>query len=99
MAEQLAVGVGPDRIDVAYERRGNPSDPPALLVMGIAAQLVQWPDGFCDALVERGLQVVRFDNSGAGLRTLARSAPELLARGRRPAAEVVHRGGWGNRHS
>ncbi|HLL54314.1 MAG TPA: alpha/beta fold hydrolase [Myxococcaceae bacterium] len=64
--EQLARGVGPGRIDIAYECRGDPTHPPVLLIMGLAAQLVHWPEGFVDALVARGLFVVSFDNRDSG---------------------------------
>lgn len=74
--EQLARGVGPARIDLAYERRGDPADPPVLLVMGIAAQLVHWPTGFLDALMRRGLQVLRFDNRDSGRSTHLVDAPQ-----------------------
>lgn len=74
--EQFAAGIGPDRIDVAYERRGDPDAPPVLLLMGIAAQLVHWPDGLCDALVGRGLQIIRMDNRDAGRSTHMVGAPE-----------------------
>jgi pimeloyl-ACP methyl ester carboxylesterase len=37
-----------------------------LLIMGVGAQLVAWPDGLCTALVERGLHVIRFDNRDVG---------------------------------
>jgi len=73
--EQLARGVGPSRIDIAYEQRGNPAHPTVLLVMGIAAQLVNWPLGFLEALVERELHVVRFDNRDSGRSTHLREAP------------------------
>ncbi|MFO0744298.1 MAG: alpha/beta hydrolase [Myxococcota bacterium] len=66
MSETIAQGVGPAGMRVAYERMGDPDAPMVLLVMGIAAQLVHWPDGFCAALVARGLQVVRFDNRDSG---------------------------------
>lgn len=67
--EQIATNVGPEHIDIAYERRGHPADPLVLLIMGVAAQLVHWPDGFLDALLARGLQIVRFDNRDAGRST------------------------------
>jgi pimeloyl-ACP methyl ester carboxylesterase len=75
MEEHIAVEVGPDRIDIAYERRGEPSDPAILLVMGVAAQLLNWPEGFCDALVEQGLQNIRFDNRDSGRSTHMVDAP------------------------
>jgi len=40
-----------------------------LLIMGVAAQSIHWPDTFFRALAERGLQVIRFDNRDAGLST------------------------------
>jgi pimeloyl-ACP methyl ester carboxylesterase len=73
--EQIATHVGPSGIEIAYERRGNPTDPVVLLIMGGAAQLVQWPDGFLAALLRRGLQVIRFDNRDAGRSTHFHDAP------------------------
>jgi pimeloyl-ACP methyl ester carboxylesterase len=73
--EQIARGVGPARIDIAYEQRGNPAHPTVLLVMGIAAQMVHWPAGFLDALVRRDLHVVRFDNRDSGHSTHMQAAP------------------------
>lgn len=43
--------------------------PPFLLVMGLGAQMLLWPDGFCEQLAARGHRVVRFDNRDAGLST------------------------------
>jgi pimeloyl-ACP methyl ester carboxylesterase len=74
--EQTVTNVGPSRITIAYERRGNPTDPVVLLIMGGAAQLVNWPEGFLDALLRRGLQVIRFDNRDAGRSTHFHEAPK-----------------------
>ena len=75
MNERIAPGVGPAQIDIAYERRGDPDDPKVLLIMGIAAQMVNWPEGFLDSLVARGLEVIRFDNRDSGRSTHLNSAP------------------------
>jgi pimeloyl-ACP methyl ester carboxylesterase len=75
LIEQIANGVGRSHIDIAYERRGDSAQPTALLVMGIAAQLVNWPLGFLDALVKRGMNIVRFDNRDSGHSTHMRDAP------------------------
>ncbi|MFE6857059.1 alpha/beta fold hydrolase [Nocardia sp. NPDC057668] len=75
MAEELAVGVGPSKIDMAYERFGDPGDPPVLLIMGGGAQMINWPEGFCDELVARGLHVIRFDNRDVGRSTHFTAAP------------------------
>jgi len=73
--EQLAKNVGPSHLDIAYERHGNPADPPVLLVMGLALQLIHWAEGFIDALVRRRLHVIRFDNRDAGRSTHIHDAP------------------------
>jgi len=75
MTIEMAANVGPARLDIAYERLGDPQAPPVLLIMGLGAQLVGWPDGFVDALVARGLHVIRFDNRDAGESTHIADAP------------------------
>ena len=40
-----------------------------LLVMGVGAQMIYWPEPFCQRLAERGYRVVRFDNRDIGLST------------------------------
>jgi pimeloyl-ACP methyl ester carboxylesterase len=79
MTIETASNVGPARIDIAYERLGDPHAPPVLLIMGIGAQLIGWPDGFCDELVGRNLQLVRFDNRDAGHSTHLTGAPNFAA--------------------
>jgi pimeloyl-ACP methyl ester carboxylesterase len=66
MTIERATNVGPAHLEVAYERRGDPHAPPVLLIMGLGAQLIGWPDGLCDELVARGLHLIRFDNRDAG---------------------------------
>jgi len=75
IVDEKASKVGPARIDIAYQRLGNSDAPVVLLVMGIAAQSIAWPDAFCHALVDRGLQVIRFDNRDVGLSTHLTDAP------------------------
>ena len=62
-------------IELAYERFGDPADPPLLLVMGLATQMLGWPDEFCEGVAARGLSVVRFDNRDIGLSTHLHGAP------------------------
>lgn len=76
MGEETAVGVGPSGIDVAYERFGDAADPPVLLVMGGGAQMINWPEGLCAELADRGLYVIRFDNRDAGRSTHFSDLPE-----------------------
>ncbi|WNG37829.1 alpha/beta hydrolase [Archangium violaceum] len=73
--EQIAKDVGPAHLDIAWEQLGDPKHPTVLLVMGLAAQLVNWPLGFLRALVARELHVVRFDNRDSGHSTHMRDAP------------------------
>jgi pimeloyl-ACP methyl ester carboxylesterase len=73
--EQIATHVGPAGLEIAYERRGSPADPAVLLIMGLAAQMVNWPEGFLDVLVGRGLQLIRFDNRDSGRSTHVDGAP------------------------
>ena len=58
---------GPIRL--AYQRYGNTGDPTLVLIMGLNAQMIAWPDDFCRRLARRGLRVIRFDNRDVGLST------------------------------
>ena len=73
--DEMASQVGPAGIDIAYQRLGKSDAPAVLLIMGIAAQSIHWPDSFCHALVDGGLQVIRFDNRDSGLSTHLNDAP------------------------
>ena len=75
LTEQLARDFGPEKLQIACEQRGDPKNPTVLLIMGVAAQLIHWPGGFLDALVGRGLHLVRFDNRDAGHSTHMTHAP------------------------
>ncbi|MGO4518550.1 alpha/beta fold hydrolase [Terriglobus sp. 2YAB30_2] len=67
--------VGPAGIDISYQRLGDPLAPAVLLIMGVAAQSIHWPDTLCNTLIDCGLQVIRFDNRDAGLSTHLSDAP------------------------
>lgn len=57
-------------VRIAYETFGDPDiGVPLLLIMGLDFQMVWWPDGFCQRLVDNGYAVVRFDNRDTGLST------------------------------
>jgi len=75
IVDQKATKVGPAGIDIAYQRLGNSDVPVVLLIMGIGAQSIHWPDAFCHALVDGGLQVIRFDNRDVGLSTHLTDSP------------------------
>jgi pimeloyl-ACP methyl ester carboxylesterase len=68
-------------IELEYETLGDPGAPPLVLIMGLGAQLIDWPLEFCTSLADRGYHVIRFDNRDAGLSTSLDSAgaPDLRA--------------------
>jgi pimeloyl-ACP methyl ester carboxylesterase len=78
-----------DDVELCYETFGDPSDPTAVLVMGLATQMIAWPDDFCHQLAARGFHVVRFDNRDAGRSTHVKGRPptigQLLRRSKKPA--------------
>ena len=72
-------------LTLAYETFGNPADPTILLVMGLGAQMLGWPDELCESLAASGHHVIRFYNRDIGLSTHldhlpAPSTPDLLLR-------------------
>ncbi len=50
-----------------YDEIGDTSAPPLVLVMGLGAQLIRWPERFCEMIAEGGFRVIRFDNRDIGL--------------------------------
>jgi pimeloyl-ACP methyl ester carboxylesterase len=71
--------VAANGIEIAYEEFGARGRPPLVLVMGIGAQMIVWPEDFCRALAV-GRHVIRFDNRDAGESTwLEDAAVDLQA--------------------
>jgi pimeloyl-ACP methyl ester carboxylesterase len=62
--EERFVTSGPLRLWT--ERTGDPAHPAVLLIMGSAAQGISCPDALVTRLVERGVQVIRFDHRDTG---------------------------------
>ena len=56
-------------IQLCYETFGDPANPPLVLIMGLATQMIVWDDDFCSLLAARGFWVVRFDNRDIGMST------------------------------
>ena len=54
-------------LELDYDVRGQGR--PLLLVTGLGAQKVLWPEVLCDMLAERGFAVARFDNRDVGAST------------------------------
>jgi pimeloyl-ACP methyl ester carboxylesterase len=89
MAEEFART--PGGIELCYETFGDPADPPVLLIMGLATQMIGWHEDFCEQLAGRGLRVIRFDNRDSGRSTrISDSRPptlgKMLRRDRKAAA-------------
>lgn len=81
-------------ITIEFEERG--SGEPLLLVMGLSGQLIDWPAGFVDELVDQGFRVIMTDNRDSGLSTETSGEPptrSALAKAillrRRPDSEYL----------
>ncbi len=61
-------------IELCCQEMGDPDGEPLLLVMGLATQMIAWPEDFCELLAERGFRVVRFDNRDIGRSTKLEAA-------------------------
>jgi pimeloyl-ACP methyl ester carboxylesterase len=62
-------------ITLEYEISGPRDGPPLLLIHGVGAQLIRWPQGFCDRLIAAGFRVLRYDSRDIGLSTHMLDAP------------------------
>jgi pimeloyl-ACP methyl ester carboxylesterase len=79
-------------ITLEYEVIGPDNGEPIMLIMGLGAQMTRWPRALIDALADRGLKVINFDNRDIGLSTKieAAGAPDMasifkaIAEGRKP---------------
>lgn len=65
-------------IELCYEDWGDEAAEPILLIMGLSAQMLVWPDEFCQMLVEKGYRVIRFDNRDIGLSTKVKAKIEKM---------------------
>lgn len=63
-------------ITIEYDTFGEPTAPALLLVMGLGAQLISWPEDFCKQLADRGFHVIRYDNRDVGLSTKIEGGPD-----------------------
>lgn len=61
-------------VDIEVEA-DEPGGEPLVLLMGIGAQLVHWPEGFCDQLRGLGFRLIRLDNRDTGLSTYLSHLP------------------------
>lgn len=75
IAYQQAQTVEANGLSLCYDSFGNPEDPPVILIMGLATQMIYWDPSFCRQLASHGFWVVRFDNRDIGLSSKIKSAP------------------------
>lgn len=68
-------------IEIAYETGGDAAGAPMLLIMGLGAQMILWPDDLVGELGAAGFRTVRFDNRDVGRSSWIDGgpAPDLLA--------------------
>lgn len=50
----------------SVEDWGQPEHPPVVMIMGLGAQLVGWPEDLCKRIVNSGRRLIRFDNRDIG---------------------------------
>ncbi len=67
-------------INLYYEANGPADAPVILLVMGLGAQMIAWPDAMIQALVAKGFRVIHYDNRDVGMsqRMEGAAAPNLV---------------------
>ena len=66
LMQESQIDIGND-IKLHVEIGGMENQETILLIMGLGAQMLIWPDYFCDALINAGYRVIRFDNRDIGL--------------------------------
>ncbi|XID75746.1 alpha/beta fold hydrolase [Alkanindiges sp. WGS2144] len=66
LMQESKVDIG-NGIQLHVEIGGMENTQTILLIMGLGAQMLIWPDYFCEALIKQGYRVVRFDNRDIGL--------------------------------
>jgi pimeloyl-ACP methyl ester carboxylesterase len=54
-------------IAIEYQLSGPADGPVLLLIHGVGAQLIRWPQGLCEGFERAGFRVLRFDNRDVGL--------------------------------
>lgn len=52
---------------IFYDVRGPADGPSIVLIEGLSAHLLGWREAFCQAFIDEGYQVIRFDNRDVGL--------------------------------
>jgi pimeloyl-ACP methyl ester carboxylesterase len=61
--------INSDAATICTQAFGRPGDPAVLLIMGLMASMLWWPEAFCDRLARAGRFVIRYDNRDTGRST------------------------------
>lgn len=61
-------------MQLEFEDLGPPDGDVIVLIMGLGAQLIYWPDALCHGLADDGFRVIRYDNRDVGLSTKCEDA-------------------------
>jgi pimeloyl-ACP methyl ester carboxylesterase len=67
-----------NEVKIFYRDYGPAHATPILLVHGLGAQLVHWPEHLIDFLIENGLRPITFDNRDAGLSSRFSHKPSIV---------------------
>jgi pimeloyl-ACP methyl ester carboxylesterase len=72
--------INANETEIYYEESGPADAPVILLVMGLGAQMIAWPDEFIQGLVGKGYRVIHYDNRDVGMsqRMEGAQAPNLV---------------------
>lgn len=62
-------------VEIYYEAIGPAGPPVLLMVNGLGSQCINYAEEWCQRFVDRGLQVIRFDNRDVGLSSHLAGAP------------------------
>ena len=65
-----------NEITICYRTLGNQDNPPLLLIMGLGAQLISWPQDLLQQFADEDFFVITFDNRDCGLSTHTEGEPE-----------------------
>lgn len=70
LMQESQIDIGNDiklHVEIGGIDHSNKNQETILLIMGLGAQMLIWPDYFCEALINEGYRVIRFDNRDIGL--------------------------------
>jgi pimeloyl-ACP methyl ester carboxylesterase len=74
------VQVSANGITIEYELSGPADGPVLLMIHGVGAQLVRWPQALCGAFERKGFRTLRLDNRDIGLSThIDAPVPDIAA--------------------